>query len=260
MKIAVIGGTGRTAIPVIRKAISENKVSALVRTQSKFPKDLLGHSNLNVVSGDIYNQNAIDKLLEGAEIVLIATGGPPIDPTSIVHDSVQALVNSPHKPKFVYLITSSGVGEDISQMPFIYRAIIHPVILQNNYQDLENAELALKHYCASNDCSYTIFRPPQIWDDSPNGDFDTYLVQEGGYSNQITYQDFATAIYNEIKTQAYPNKTVFVNSKTVLGSFVDPKTETRKALKLAVGRYIPPILLGLGIIIGGIYACTKYLK
>ncbi|KAJ3318476.1 hypothetical protein HDV06_000455 [Boothiomyces sp. JEL0866] len=263
MKIAVVGGTGRTAIPVIRRALDEHKVSALVRTPSKFPSDLISHPNLTLVKGDIYDAKALEELLRDAELVLVATSAPPIDPTTIVRDSVQAVINhSTAKLKHVYLISSNGVGADTSQRPFFYRAILHPILLHNNYDDLEHAEKKLKEFC-KNGVMYTIFHPTQIWSTEPNSNTvtyeQTYAAPSKEFSNQITYEDLARVVYQEINDKKYVDKTVVVNSTVHLGSFIDPRTEARGVLILGMQRYIPRLTVGLGLVGLGIGYIVKRL-
>ncbi|KAJ3252681.1 hypothetical protein HK103_001339 [Boothiomyces macroporosus] len=265
MKLAVIGGTGRTAIPVIKRALDDHKVYALVRTPSKFPSDLKAHPNLTLVKGDIYDSKALSELLIDAELVLVATAAPPLDPTTIVQDSVQAVIkHSTPSLKHVYLISSNGVGADTSQRPFFYRVVLHPFLLHNNYQDLAVAEQKLKEFC-TNGTKFTIFHPVQIWNTDPTFDVVVYEQTYGAplaeYSNQITYEDLARIVYQEIKEHKFSNKTVVVNSTLRLGSFTDPRTEARGVLILAMKRYIPRLILGLGLAGFGIgYLFKRFLK
>ncbi|KAJ3274706.1 hypothetical protein HDV01_002228 [Terramyces sp. JEL0728] len=252
MKIAVVGGTGRTAIPFIRRALDHHKIKALVRTPSKFPQDLKSHSNLSLVQGDIYDHEALKELLQDAELVLIGTSGPPLDPTTIVRDSVQAVLDHSTKSlQRIALISSNGVGADTSERAFFYRVILHPILLKNNYLDLEMAEQKLKQ----SKINYTIFHPVQIWSTEPNHSVvvyeQTYEAPKKEFSNQITYDDLARVIYDEVAAGKYVNKIAVVNSTVRLGSFMDPRTEARTVLLLGMQRYIPKLVVGLALVVIG---------
>ncbi|KAI8618662.1 hypothetical protein BC830DRAFT_1079084 [Chytriomyces sp. MP71] len=264
--IAIYGATGRTGVLVTETLLARgSQLTALCRDPAKLPTSLRNHNNLAAIKGDINSNDAVAQLLAKAEIALLAVGIETIEPVTIVTDAVQSIVtahkngNAPNL-KQVYLISSAGAGSDISKQPWVYRFIIHPLVLRHVYIDLERAENLLKEFVAfSPDLHYTIFRPPQIISMPKNKDVYVYEEQDASKhaksAGQITYGDFADVIVKTIETHEYAeNKTVRVNSDTYLCGILDKRGSARGVLWLAFKKYgVPALSLTLSAVAAGVY-------
>ncbi|KAJ3129298.1 hypothetical protein HK100_008698 [Physocladia obscura] len=257
MKIAVIGATGRTGIPFIRAAVANgHQVNALVRNATRFPVDLAAHANVTLVIGDI---GSTALLVTDSDAVLIAVAAPDVGPTTVATDAVKAVaaaVAQGGAPRLstVLLVSSDGVGSNISKHPFVYRNIIHPYVLFYTYQDLENAEIELRLLSESHpSVQHVIFRPPQIFSMDPVRDI--FVLETGqddvaeiaSFSNQITYGDFGPLILTTLEAGTFLNKNLLVNSKTKLAELFDPRGAAKAAVTQAAARYAPRILLSTAI-------------
>jgi hypothetical protein len=72
--IALFGGTGRTGRHVVTYALEKGyKVQMLARSPDKVE---IKHENLTVIEGDLLNEEALKKVVNGATYVISCVGGP----------------------------------------------------------------------------------------------------------------------------------------------------------------------------------------
>lgn len=272
MKVAVVGATGRTGIQFIYKAVSkDHSVVALVRSLSRIPVELKNHPLVQVVQGDIYSDAAANTLFLDVDAVLIATSGSnPIEPTSIVQDSVlfvqKALdLNKAFKLSQIVLISSDGVSGDISARPFFYRKVLHPYVLHNAYADLEVAEANIKAISKSYPrVKYTILQPPQILEMDPVNDlvlFETdSFFDKSVYSGQITYKDLGGKILEILVGKMFLNKSMGIESPTVLAHPLDKRGSAREALYKALVKYSPRLLVASAVVVGFGITLARFIR
>jgi putative NADH-flavin reductase len=108
MKLAVLGATGRTGIPLIQQALDAgNEVVALARTPSKMP---IQHDRLKVVQGDAMNAADVEKVVSGADAVLVAIGHTKDTPRNMQAVAARNIVNAMKKSGVRRLIALTGAG------------------------------------------------------------------------------------------------------------------------------------------------------
>ena len=75
MKIAILGGTGKTGRLILEQAMAEgHHVTALARDPSKLPP---GNWKLTIQLGDVTNADVVDDAIFGSEAVIYAVGLTP---------------------------------------------------------------------------------------------------------------------------------------------------------------------------------------
>lgn len=76
-KIAVIGGTGKSGVYLVKELLSRDyQINLLVRNPDKTP---LPSSNLTSITGDVTSENDVNKLLSGSDVVISTLGlGMPV--------------------------------------------------------------------------------------------------------------------------------------------------------------------------------------
>jgi putative NADH-flavin reductase len=108
MKLAVFGGTGRTGIPLIQQAIDAgNEVISLARTPSKMP---IQHDRLKVVQGDVMNAADVEKVVAGADAVLVAIGHTRDTPRNMQAVAARNIVDAMKKCGVRRLVALTGAG------------------------------------------------------------------------------------------------------------------------------------------------------
>ena len=110
MKIAVFGGTGRTGVHVVNKALAEGyQVVVLARTPEKMA---IQDEKLTTVQGDVTDKTAVAETIAGAEAVISA-----LAPTVA---GVQNIIEAMKNAGIGRLIVTSGAG--------VYRAGDEPPV------------------------------------------------------------------------------------------------------------------------------------
>lgn len=164
MNLAILGGTGRTGVHLVRRALD---LGHSVRVLARDPKKLaLTHPKLTVVPGDATKPADIQSLVEGADAVVSALGPVKGAPT-VCSQATRAVLSSGVKR---YVITS-GAGLDVpgdqKDLPgkIISKLIrfVSPAIVAD-----KEAELALLQQSA---CEWTLVRPPRLVDGPPSGKY-----------------------------------------------------------------------------------------
>jgi putative NADH-flavin reductase len=131
MKIDVFGATGATGLEVVNQALAwDMQVNALVRR----PLPVI-HQNLTVLSGDLADQNAVNKIVKNSNSVLSALGFVPKlfgqKSTDLYSQSAATLIEAMKAArvhKLIY-ITSAGVENDPNEF-WPYKHILKPLLLQ----------------------------------------------------------------------------------------------------------------------------------
>ncbi|KAJ7275420.1 NAD(P)-binding protein [Mycena haematopus] len=85
MRILVLGSTGPTGILLVREVLEtydQSTIVLYVRTPEKLPEDLKQNLNCIVIQGQLDDDDALSKALEGVDIVLSALG-----PAQFTHSS-----------------------------------------------------------------------------------------------------------------------------------------------------------------------------
>ncbi|SFT48465.1 Putative NADH-flavin reductase [Algoriphagus locisalis] len=80
-KIAVIGGTGKSGVYLVKELLRQNfKIKLLIRNPEKIPT---AHPNMEVILGDVLDKNALQELISdcGGLISTLGAGIPYSEPT-----------------------------------------------------------------------------------------------------------------------------------------------------------------------------------
>ncbi|MEO6489371.1 MAG: SDR family oxidoreductase [Ferruginibacter sp.] len=145
MKILILGATGMTGQLLVKLALEKShQVTALVRSPTKLN---IIHENLNVIKGDILDNNILKDLLKDKDAVLSALGvGKSLKSGNLMTRVASVLIPSMHETKVKRLIFLSafGVGETFSQANFIQKLIFR-LPLKNIYRDKSASDSIIKN-------------------------------------------------------------------------------------------------------------------
>jgi len=91
MKVLVFGATGRVGASVIEFALHQgHEVTAFVRNPTKIN---VRHGRLRIAEGDVYRPETVKSAMTpGFDVVVGAIGGDVFKPSTLVTDSVSAIV------------------------------------------------------------------------------------------------------------------------------------------------------------------------
>ena len=204
MRIAVLGATGRTGVPLVADAVERgHQVAALVRTPSKAT---LLPDGVDVVEGDATDPDALDRLVADADAVVdvIAPdrGGPKDLRRRIVPQLLDAMAT--HQVDRLVFLTGAGVRVEDDQPGLADKAIVGLMRLAAS-DVLEDGEQATAAVAAS-DLDWTVVRAPRLNDDDPRGVARAFPGVGQGSSTKIARADLATWLLDELEEPSWVHR------------------------------------------------------
>ncbi|KAK6962138.1 hypothetical protein BgiMline_032215 [Biomphalaria glabrata] len=214
MKIMVIGATGPTGLLIISEALARGyDVTALVRSPEKMT---MMHPKLKVVQADILKSEDVAENLKGCDAVLSAVGSRAgmMSHCDVYSKSGEAVVNAMRQAGVKrFIAITSWATRDSSDVPFIWRWVVKPVLLffmKNVLNDMRMLEDYLQKECS--DIDYTVVKPPSLTNNTSKGN--KIIAKEGQYissgQSAISRQDVAKFMLDHITHQGSFQKLISI--------------------------------------------------
>jgi putative NADH-flavin reductase len=223
MKIGLLGATGATGLIVLEKALAAgHTVNALARNPSALKSD----PKLTVVQGDVENQVAVDRVVEGVDVVISTLGTRKNHPgITVVRKGTETALKSMNRfgVKRILVVTSTMTNKRTHE-PSIFDSLLylalHDLALYFLYQDLEAAERVL--LAAGPAISWTIVQPPML---VPAKEVGYTMIENApipGATGMLPFADLAAALIEIAAAGSYPRAMVHVNTRAPLSADEDP--------------------------------------
>lgn len=199
MRIALFGATGGTGRQVLEQALAQGyRIRALVRDASK----LAERDGLALIRGDVLDQTAVDRCIEGCDAVVCILGShgstEPVEDRGT--ERVLAAMKSQGQRRLI-AVTSMGVGDSIEQVAAFFRAIMK-LTLKRVMEAKERQEQAIM----ASGLDWTIVRPGGLTDGPRTGDYRSGL-DKSIKATRVSRADVADFILRELKAGDYIGKT-----------------------------------------------------
>ena len=158
MKFLVLGATGRTGVPFVKKALDQgHQVTALVRRA-----DATVDPRAQIVSGDVTDAAVIATAARGHDAVISTLGANNVRETpTLVTDTVRAVIASAKTSgvdRFV-IVSAFGVGDSLAKASLL-AGLIFRTALRKKYADKAASEVLLK----ASDLKWTLEYPGALND------------------------------------------------------------------------------------------------
>jgi uncharacterized protein YbjT (DUF2867 family) len=158
MKFLVLGATGRTGVPFVKKALDQgHQVTALVRRA-----DATVDPRAQIVSGDVTDAAVIATAARGHDAVISTLGVKNVRETpTLITDTVRAVIASAKTSgvdRFV-IVSAFGVGDSLAKASFL-AGLIFRTALRKKYADKAASEVLLK----ASDLKWTLEYPGALND------------------------------------------------------------------------------------------------
>jgi putative NADH-flavin reductase len=164
MQIALFGATGGTGRQVMEQALaSGHAVTALVRDPAKVE----ARPGLNVVCGDVLDQEATSRCVQGADAVICVlgsgVGAEPVEArgTQRIIEAMQS-----NGVRRLVAVTSLGVGDSREQVSAQFRQAMDTVL-----QPIIAAKTEQERLIRASGLDWTIVRPGGLSDGPRTGDY-----------------------------------------------------------------------------------------
>ncbi|MDQ2906827.1 MAG: SDR family oxidoreductase [Chloroflexota bacterium] len=113
MRLAIFGASGRTGKPLVEQSLAAgHDIVALVRTPAKMT---IQDPRLTVVQGDAMKAADVEKVVQGADAVLIALGHSKDSPRDMQTLATQHIVAAMEKYGVKRIVGLTGAGVDAPQ-------------------------------------------------------------------------------------------------------------------------------------------------
>jgi putative NADH-flavin reductase len=203
MKLAVLGGSGRTGRHIVQQALEAgHQVRALVRRPEAFTPTSI---HLEVLRGDATDPEAVRTLVEGCDVVVSALGPSPTRPDVCSTAAEQVIAAGARR----YVAISGaaldvpGDGKDLGGkvVSFLVRTLT-PAVFHDKVR--EHALLA------GSSVGWTLVRPPRLTEGPGTGQPRSSLVRVLGTS--VSRIDLATFTLKCAYDATWVGKAPFVSS------------------------------------------------
>ncbi|MDP1921106.1 MAG: NAD(P)H-binding protein [Myxococcales bacterium] len=182
MHLAILGGTGRTGVLLVRRALDAGHTLRVLARDAK--KVTLQHQKLTVVTGDATNPADVARLVEGVDAVISALG-PVKGQEEVCSRATQALLSTGVRR---YVLTS-GAGLDVpgDEKDLMGRVISKLIRVLSPAMVIDKEkELALLQQSS---LEWTLVRPPRLVDAPATGR--ARIDVKAGPGSKVTRADLA---------------------------------------------------------------------
>lgn len=207
-KLLILGATGGIGRHLVAQALEMgHQVTAFVRSPDKIARH---HERLRVVAGDVASGgSSLDHAMQGQHAVLSALGrGRSLKSDRLIERSVPPIVASmqAHKVRRLIFTSAIGVGETITQTPFMLR-VLQRMLLREIYADKFAGEIILRR----SGLEWTLVHP-MLLNDGPL----TRRYRSGERLTlkgvpKISRADVAHFLLSQLDDRTYINKAVLVS-------------------------------------------------
>ena len=216
MKLAIFGATGATGRCLVEQALDQGyDVTAFARNPLALPTR---HAHLSIATGDVFQQASVEEAVANQEAVLCAIGGHdrlrvalsghPRQPglctvgTRNILDAMQKY----HVSRFICL-SAWGVGESKNRLPFVFKHIILPLLMKEEYEDKE----AQEHLIRQSTLDWTIVRPARLTNGPHTGIYRMNAMLEFSSQSSISRADVADCLLKQLTDSTFRQKCLEVS-------------------------------------------------
>ncbi len=210
MKILLIGGTGNIGQRILNEAL--NKGHEVTAVQRKPEALELKHPNLTVIKGDLLNEAELPSLIAGKDVVVSAISLYAGLTPKQFKKAHQNLINALQKqPQTRIIAVGGGTNNEVAQG---LRMLDNADIMSNIPEEYKPSIFAhgevQRFYENSGLTNWTYFNPAaMIQAGERTGKFrlgTTNLVADENGASNISFEDYAVALVDEIKNQQFVGK------------------------------------------------------
>jgi len=210
MKLVIIGGTGKTGKELIKQGLDAgHSITAMVRNPKKLK---ITHPLLEVVTGNVLNEEDLTHTFKGKDAVLSALGHKRFFiKTSILSSGTANMLQAMQITsidRFI-CITSMGINENKYKLGLYYTLFVIPVILFFYFKDKSKQEELI----TKSNLNWTIVRPGQLTNGKLRNRY-KHGSSLGSYffTKMISRASVANFMLQQLKSTSYSRKAVCVTN------------------------------------------------
>lgn len=211
MKLAIFGATGVTGRCLVEQALDQGyDVTAFARNPLSLTTR---HAHLSIVKGDVFHPASVEEAVANQDAVLCTIGG---------HDRLRvALSGHPRSPGLCTIGTRNildamktlgvscliclsawGIGDSKGRVPVIFRNVIFPLLMKEEYEDKEAQEQLIRQ----STLDWTIVRPSRLTNGPRTGNYRMKSSLKFSLQSSISRADVADCMLKQLTDQTFRQK------------------------------------------------------
>jgi putative NADH-flavin reductase len=204
LKVSILGASGRTGRELVKQALeSGHDVTAFVRDPAKLKTT---GDKLTVVQGDMLDAAAVERAVNGQDVVISALGSPGLGPSNDLSEGTRNIIAAMEKARVKRLIfeSSIGIGDSRDHAGWFARKVFFPLVVKNVFADKEVQERLIME----SSLDWIIVRPGRLTNGRRTGTYrhgDQIDARNPG--GTISRADTAEFMLRQIDDDTYLRKT-----------------------------------------------------
>ncbi len=201
MKLLIFGATGGTGRQLVAQALAQgHDVTGFARGAASLG---ISHPNLSLISGDVTDATAVQRVVPGHDAVLCAIGAPAWVRTTVRADGTRNIVDAMERAGVRRLVCQSSLGIGDSSkvaLPFYLKRLVIPIMLRHGFADHERQEQIV----AQSELDWTIVRPATMTAGERTGDYRRgFPADAAGIKIKISRADVADFMLEQLTTDGF---------------------------------------------------------
>ncbi len=211
MKITIFGATGATGTGLTKLALAAgHEVTVVVRDPARLA--VPAHPLLRIDTADVMDAAAILPSVAGADAIVTAVGPRGTAPTTVIQDSVRAIIAALQKSGGRRLLMLSGsIVADDGESPYL-RYLIKPLarrtFLRHVCADMRAGETEVR----DSGLDWTIVRPPALTSKPASGNYRTAIDRNLPHGFRVSRADLAACLLTLVDDPASVRKHIAIAS------------------------------------------------
>jgi putative NADH-flavin reductase len=211
MHIVIFGATGATGRCLVEQALDQGyDVTAFARNPAGVTTQ---HARLSIVKGDVFHTATVQEAVANQEAVLCTIGG---------QDRLRVALSGHHREPGLCAIgtrnileamktfgvsrliclSAWGIGDSKGRVPVIFRNIIFPLLMKEEYEDKEAQEQLIRQ----STLDWTIVRPARLTKGPRTGNYRMKSSLEFSLQSSISRADVADCMLNQLTDRTFQQK------------------------------------------------------
>ncbi len=205
MNVIVFGASGQTGRIAVGKLLeSGHTVTAFVRDPAKME---LKSGSLKVFQGDLRDADAVEAAMKGCQAVFCAIAPRSLREGGLFQASARSLVQAMGKLDVRRIVNLSawGAGDSRAQAPFLFRAVLIPLLLKKVFEDKEKGEEILM----ASDLEWVNVRPGRLLNEPARGGVKASLSSLG-LKPSMTREDLANFMIEQLSAETWVRRSPLI--------------------------------------------------
>lgn len=210
IKIAVIGGTGKSGKYLVKQLINRSfQIKILLRNSDNFQ---INSPLVEVVNGDVANYSSVNILLKGCQAVISTLGlGVPASEPTIFSQATTNVIQAMNEYNVRRYIVTTGLNVDTPFDNKSSKTSFATGWMRNKYPiSTSNKQSEFDILTNSNNIDWTLVRLPLIEQTDESGQINVSL--EDCLGDKISATDLANFLIEQLFTDTFVRKSPFIAS------------------------------------------------